>query len=104
MWVPLHLEHRCSELRVLLGRFFLYEYEAFLFILFDNFRLNHDNVQYYNVYSSLFLRAIFLEYCFPALYFEVVSAFDAEVCFQYAQNAGSCLIFSLFVYVFLLGI
>ena len=22
MWVPLHFEHRCSELRVLLGRFF----------------------------------------------------------------------------------
>ena len=24
MWVPLHLEHRCSELRVFLGRFFLW--------------------------------------------------------------------------------
>ena len=47
MWVPLHLEHRCSELRVLLGRFFSFdEYEVCFFIFFDNFWLKAEFIRY----------------------------------------------------------
>jgi hypothetical protein len=42
---PLHLEHRCSELKIL-GRFFYNEYELSFLILFNNFCLNVDFIQY----------------------------------------------------------
>jgi hypothetical protein len=39
MWLPLHLEHRCSELGVPLGKFNFDEYEVFLLVFFDDFGL-----------------------------------------------------------------
>ena len=42
-WISLHLERRCSELRVLPDSFFSFdEYEESLLILFDNFWLKLD--------------------------------------------------------------
>ena len=37
MWVPLHLGHRCSELRLHLGRFFFWQLWSVLPLFFDNF-------------------------------------------------------------------
>jgi hypothetical protein len=42
MWLLLYLEHRYSELRVPLGRFYLDEYEVPLPAFFDNFGLEVD--------------------------------------------------------------
>jgi hypothetical protein len=39
MWMHLHLEHRCSELRLPLVEFSIDEYEVSFHILFDNFWL-----------------------------------------------------------------
>ena len=45
----------------------------------NNFGLEVDFIRYSNGYSSLFLRIICLENCFPVLYSEVVFVFDTEV-------------------------
>ena len=86
MWVPLHLEHRCSELRVLLGIFFLWWIWSVLRVFFDDFWLKVQIIWYQNGYSSLFPGTICLENCFPAFYSEVVFVFDTEVCFLYAAT------------------
>ena len=41
LWLPLQLEHRCSELRVYLGRFFLWWIWSVLPYFFENFRLSN---------------------------------------------------------------
>ena len=46
MWLPLHLEHRYSELSVLLEDFNFDEYEVSLFVFFDDFELEVDFIQY----------------------------------------------------------
>ena len=74
----LHLEHRCSDFRVHLGRF-LY---VSSFIFFDNFRLKVNFIHYLNGYSSFFLGTICLENCFAAFYSEVVFVFHTEVRFR----------------------
>ena len=86
--MPFYLEHRCSELRVLLGRFFFpfYEYELSFLIFFDDFWLKVDFILYWNGYSCVFLGTICLENCFPDLYSEVVFVFETEVCFLYAAK------------------
>ena len=89
--MPLYLEHRCSELRVLLGRFFSFaEYEVSFLIFFDNFRLKVYCILYKNGYASLFLGTTCLENCFPAFYSEIVSVFVTDVgFFSMQQNVGS---------------
>ena len=87
IWVPLHLGHRCSELRVHLGRFFSFDqYEVSFLTFFDNFWLKVDFIWYYNGYSSLVLWTICFENCFPTFYSEVLSAFFSEVHFMYASK------------------
>jgi hypothetical protein len=46
MWLPLHLEHRYSEVRVQLADFSFGEYEVPLLVFFDNFVLEVDFIQY----------------------------------------------------------
>jgi hypothetical protein len=46
MWLPLHLEHRYSELRFILDDFTFDEYEVPLLPFFDNFGLEVDFIQY----------------------------------------------------------
>jgi len=79
------------------------EYVESFPIFFDNFWLRVYFTEYYNCYSSLFLRTIYLENFFPAFYFGVMSVFVTEMCFLYAAKCCPVYISSLLVYVFLLG-
>jgi hypothetical protein len=55
MNVPLHLEHRCSELRVHLGRFFSFdEYEVSFLILFDSIWLKVDFFHYIRMATPVY--------------------------------------------------
>lgn len=79
MYFFLHLVHRCSELRIQLGRSFLITF-GWMSILFS------IRMATLACFLQLFDWNFFL-----ALYSELVSVFVTEVCFQYAANSGSCL-------------
>ena len=67
------------------------EYEVPLLVFFDIFGLQVNFIRYWNGYSSLFLRTICLEICFPAFYSEEVSVFVLRLVSCKQQNVGSCL-------------
>ena len=97
MWVPLHLEHRCSELRVHLSRFSLWPIWSVLPYLF----LITLVESWFLFDISVFLGTICLENCFPTFYSEVVSVFVTEVGLLYAAKCWVLFMYvSLLVYVF----
>ena len=96
LWFPLQLEHRCSELRVYLGRFFLWWIWSVLPYFFENFRLKVDFIWYYNAYFSLFLGKFCLENCFTDFNSEVVSIFVSELHILYAVKCWVLFTFQLF--------
>jgi hypothetical protein len=73
MWLPLHLQHRYSELRVHLGRFNFDEYDVLLLVFFDNFEL--DVVSSDHLLGKLFSSLLLLG-----------SAFLCEAGFLYAAK------------------
>ena len=79
--MPLDLEHRCSELRVLLGRFYLW---CVCHILPYPFWL-HLVENWFYLILACFLGHLLVK-CFPIFHFEVVSVFVTEVCFLYAAK------------------
>jgi hypothetical protein len=99
MWVPLHLEHRCLELRVSL--FPLISMRCSL-SFFDILWLKINFILYYNGNFDLFLGTICFENCFPVFYSEVVSVFFTEIFFPVCNKMlGPVDISSPLVYIIL---
>ena len=99
MWVPMHLEHRCSELRFLLGRFFLWWGWSVHSYLFDDFcwKLNSSDIR--KGTPPCFLGPFAWKIVFSPLLWGCICLWHWGVFFVYSQMLGSGYVSSLLVYV-----
>jgi hypothetical protein len=87
MWVPLHLEHRCSELRAHLGKFFSLtsmKCPSLSFLITFGWKLILFDIRLGTL--GCFLGSFAWKAVFQALYSEVGSVFDIEVHFLYVAK------------------